>query len=121
MENTEEILAARRDYDDKSNIQIHAVDKVKDPDRLFDMDYVTVSYKGRVQNLEVLTDRYPEGESPYADEVTHVPYLVIENRVYYIDEFRSLDMQVDDEVIIEQNDSNYVPNGVVYVEDEDEE
>lgn len=117
MEKPTEIIAARRDYDDESNIQLHAVKETKVPDRQFPMIYVTVSYKDEVKNLEVLTEVFKQGESPYLDDVTRTPYIVIENRVYYLDDFTSLDLDTDVEIIIENDDSEEPAKGVLYVED----
>lgn len=116
MEKPNEIIAARRNYEDTDNIQLHAVKETKVPNEQFPMVYVTVSYKDNVQNLEVLTEVFKRGESPYADEITHTPYIVLENRVYYIDEFTSLDLDVDTEIIIESDDSEKPAEGVLYVE-----
>ncbi len=117
MEKPDEIIAARRNYENNSNIQIHAIKDTKVPGKKFPMQYVTVSYKENVKNLEVLTEVFKRGESPYADEVTHTPYIVIENRVYYIDEFSSLDVDTDIDIIVETDDSEQRAAGVLYVED----
>lgn len=117
MEKPDEIIAARRNYENTSNIQIHAIKETKVPNKQFPMLYATVSYKDDVKNLEVLTEVFNQGESPYADEITHTPYIVIENRVYYIDEFSSLDLDTDIEIIIENDDSETRATGVLYVED----
>lgn len=114
MEKPNEIMAARRNYEDTSNIQLHAIKETKVPNKQFPMIYVTVSYKEEVKNLEVLTEIFEKGESPYADQITHTPYIVIENRVYYIDEFISLDMNTDNQVIIETDDSEGPAEGVLY-------
>lgn len=116
MEKPDEIMAARRNYDNTENIQLHAIKETKVPDRQFPMIYVTVSYKDEVKNLEVLTEVFDNGESPYIDEITHTPYIVIEDRVYYIDEFTSLDMDTDTQIIIETDDSEEPAEGVLYVE-----
>lgn len=117
MEKPDEIIAARRNYDNDSNIQIHAIKETKVPGKQFPMLYVTLSYKDIVKNIEVRTEVFNRGESPYADEVTHTPYIVIENRVYYIDEFTSLDVDTDIDVIVEKDDTEERAVGVLYVED----
>ena len=116
MEKPDIIVAARRDYADENNIQIHSIKETKDPTKEFPMVYVVVSYKDDVRNLEVLTEVFPKGESPYQDEVTHTPYIVIENRVYYIDEFTSLDMENKDTTLIETTDDERPVEGVVYAD-----
>ncbi|KLA07015.1 hypothetical protein B4086_5491 [Bacillus cereus] len=47
-----------------------------------------VGYKGEFKNLAVLTERVPKGT--YNQEVTQVPYIVIEDDVYPLDTFHSV-------------------------------
>lgn len=116
MEKPDVIIAARRDYDDKHNIQIHQVSETEDSTKEFPMIYVVVSYKDEVRNLAVLNEVFPKGESPYQDEITHTPYIVIENRVYYIDDFNSFDMDTQDTTIVKTTDSDKPVDGVVYAD-----
>lgn len=87
------IIASRRNYDDTHNIQIHDIVQMKDSISGFIDMYATVTYKGSTKNLLVMDNVYRTGESPYVDEVIRTPYLVIEDRVYYLDEFESLGME----------------------------
>lgn len=87
-----EILASRRDVTDKIPIQIH--------DYTFDegIEYVKVSYGGEVRNLLVHSTVYEKGKSPYNQEISKVPYIVIKNDVYPIDTFVTVGYRDDLEV-----------------------
>ncbi|PER55585.1 hypothetical protein CN495_07470 [Bacillus thuringiensis] len=73
------ILHARQSYAGE-DIHIRAVDSKNRS--------VLVGYKGEFKNLAVLTERVPKGT--YNQEVSQVPYIVIEDDVYPLDTFHSV-------------------------------
>lgn len=85
-----EILASRRDKNDKKAIQIHDYNEVNG------VEYVKISYDGEVRNLMLHNTVYPYGESPYNQEIDSVPYVVIKNDVYEINTFVSVGYDDDD-------------------------
>lgn len=88
-----EILASRRDIEDKVSIQIHEYFFVKG------IEYVKVSYGGEVRNLLVHSEIYPKGKSPYNQEIKKLPYIVIKNNVYPIDTFVTVGYRDDVEEV----------------------
>lgn len=85
-----EVLASRRDRENKKSIQIH------DYQNEGNVEYVKVSYDGEVRNLLLHNTVYPYGESPYNQEIESVPYIVIKNDVYEISTFMSVGYNDDD-------------------------
>lgn len=87
-----EIIASRRDITGEIPIQIH--------DYTFEkgIEYVKVSYGGEVRNLLVHSTVYGKGKSPYNQEITKVPYIVIKNDVYPINSFVTVGYRDDLEV-----------------------
>lgn len=76
------------------NITLHDLEEIMIDD--VHETYVILSYKDDLHNVFLQEKVFPEGECPYnTDKIEKVPYFVIENEVYYLDD--AFDISIDDD------------------------
>lgn len=85
-----EILAARRDVENKGSLQINGYTYNEEQD----VDYVKITYQigeeKETKNLMLHYERYTQENCPYNQIPESTPYVVIKNNVYEISSFTSL-------------------------------
>lgn len=78
-------LGTFRNKQDTDNIIVYKLDRtVIDGE---DEIYAEIEYKDKIFNVLLHEKVFPKGECPYnVEEITDVPYFIIENEVYYLND-----------------------------------
>lgn len=59
--------------------------------------YITIKYKNEELNVLLQEKNYKKGECPYnAEYIEKVPYFVVDNEVYYLDDIFEVGFNEDD-------------------------
>lgn len=94
MHEEQEILGYFQSKDGES-IKVLALDEtvIDNEDEIF----IKLDYKGEEHNVLLQSEVFPIGESPYeSGDITNVPYFVIENYVYYLDDAYEINKDLEE-------------------------